>query len=115
MGGSFAQMRHPLCLPEHCDNVCVSAHEQAPVWADITTSALGTWPESRPVAAWVLGFRVPVWSPVFSSSVTSVGATETSRFTMWVDPQSHSFLGKDNSAKSPTTEWAKDVSCVLEG
>lgn len=65
MGGSFAQMRHPLGLPEDCDNVCVSAHEQAPMWVTITTSVLGPWPESRLVAAWVVGFWVPVWSSVF--------------------------------------------------
>ena len=33
----------------------------------------------------------------------------------WVDPQSHSFLGKNNSAISPTNEWAGSVSCVFEG
>lgn len=41
--------------------------------------------------------------------MTSIGATETSHFAVWVDPQSYSFLGKNNSAKSTTTEWAKDV------
>lgn len=38
---SFAQMCHPLCLPEDCDNACVSAHKKAPMWADDTHDCAG--------------------------------------------------------------------------
>lgn len=41
MGGSFAQMRHPVCSPEDCDDARVSEHEQAPTWLDIPRSVLG--------------------------------------------------------------------------
>ena len=47
--------------------------------------------------------------------MTSIRDSETSHFAVWVDPQSHSFLGKNNSAISTTNEWAGSVSCVFEG
>lgn len=57
---SFAPMCHPQCLSEDCGNRCVSAHRQAPTWADSAHDLLGTWSESQPMVGLVLGFWVPL-------------------------------------------------------
>ena len=54
-------------------------------------------------------------TPFWSSSVTLIGAIETSPSAVWVNAPSSSFLGKNNSAISPANEWARSVSCVFEG
>ena len=65
MGSSFAQMRHPLCLPEDCDNACVSAHEQVPEWVDNTHECARDAARVPACDGVVMGFWVPMWSTVF--------------------------------------------------
>lgn len=88
--------------------------ERAPVWVDNTHECAEGTVRVPVCDSVVVGFWVLRGALSLSSPVTSAGATETSHSAVWEDPRSHSFPGKNNSAKSPTTEWAKGRSCMLE-